>query len=75
MSAFDVIVLGSDPNGLAAASTLARKKKRVLILETAAFAGGLAAGREVAPGYRTRGILQDSSKVAPELLPDVCKTR
>ena len=68
MSSWDVIVLGANPDGLAAAGSLARRGKRVLVLERSEHTGGLAAGRQLAPGCRTRGILQDTSHVSPKLI-------
>ena len=68
MSSVDVIVLGATPNGLAAASELARKKKKVVVLDSASQVGGLGAGREIIPGFTTRGLLHDTSKVDPLLI-------
>ena len=49
--AYDVIVLGGDPNGLAAAARLAQRGRRVLVLERRAALGGAAASEELYPGF------------------------
>ena len=68
---FDVIVIGAGPNGLAAATRLAKAGKKVLILERGNQAGGLSAKREFHPGYSVPGILHDDAlttkKVANKL--------
>ncbi len=60
---YDIIVIGGGHNGLTAAVTLARKNKRVLLLEKRGSLGGLASGEEFFPGYRTTGVLHDTSGV------------
>lgn len=60
---YDAIVIGAGHNGLSAAASLARKGRRVAILEKREEIGGLAAGSEFHPGYRTRGLLLDTSGV------------
>lgn len=49
---YDAIVIGGGINGLAAAATLSRSRKRVLVLERSSEIGGLARMVDVAPGFR-----------------------
>ncbi len=52
MAKTDSIVIGAGHNGLVCATLLARAGRRVLLLESSAALGGLAANREFHPGYR-----------------------
>jgi phytoene dehydrogenase-like protein len=61
----DVIVIGSGTNGLTAAALLAKAGRKVLVLERRGVTGGLAASEEFHPGYRTAGVLHDTSGVHP----------
>jgi phytoene dehydrogenase-like protein len=65
---YDIIVIGGGHNGLTAAVTLARKNKSVLLLEKREMPGGLAAGEEFYPGYRTTGLLHDTSGVRRKVI-------
>lgn len=71
MSAPDVIVIGAGVNGLVAATRLARRGRRVLLLERRDACGGLAAGEEFHPGHRTVGVLHDTSEFRPALVAEL----
>lgn len=49
---YDAIVIGAGPNGLTAAAYLAKRRRKVLVLESADEIGGHARTIEFAPGYR-----------------------
>ena len=63
----DVVIIGGGLNGLAAATVLARAKLKVVVLERRSIVGGLAAGEEFHPGYRSAGGIHDTTGLLPEL--------
>ena len=65
MKTVDVVVIGAGVNGLTVAAFLARAGRKVLVLERRDIAGGLAAGEEFHPGFRTAGLLPDTSMLRP----------
>lgn len=65
---YDIIVIGGGHNGLTAALTLAKKNKKVLVLEKRSMLGGIAAGEEFHPGYSTTGLLHDTSGVRNQVI-------
>lgn len=67
---YDIIVIGGGHNGLTAATALARKSKKVLLLEKRTMLGGIAAGEEFHPGYRTSGLLHDTSGVRSQVIKE-----
>jgi len=62
-NAYDVIIIGAGHNGLTAAALLAKQGRKILVLERRSVIGGLAAGEEFHPGYRTGGLLHDTGQV------------
>jgi phytoene dehydrogenase-like protein len=68
VAGFDVVVIGAGHNGLAAAAILAKAGRRVLVLERRSIVGGMCAGEEFHPGYRTAGLLHDTLQVRPGLI-------
>lgn len=70
MAHYDIIIIGAGHNGLVCAAYLARAGRKVLVLEAADVAGGLAAAREFHPGYRTsvaHTLGHFSAKIAADL--------
>ena len=63
----DVVIIGGGLNGLAAATVLGRAKLKVVVLERRSMVGGLAAGEEFHPGYRSAGVIHDTTGLLPEL--------
>ncbi len=59
----DVVVVGGGHNGLTAAAWLARRGRRVVVVERRERLGGLAASEQFHPGYRTAGVLHDTAAV------------
>ena len=59
MSSVDAVVLGADIEGLVAAAALARAGRAVLLLEQGDVIGGVAAGEEFHPGYRSAGVVHE----------------
>jgi len=65
---YDVIVIGAGHNGLATAAILARAGRKVLVLERREVTGGMCAGEEFHPGYRSAGLLHDTNQLRPGLI-------
>lgn len=71
MSKFDVLIIGGGHNGLTTAIVLAKKGKKVLIVEKRDILGGIAAGEEFHPGYSTTGLLHDTSGVRSDVVKNL----
>ncbi len=71
MSTYDIIVIGGGHNGLTTATMLAKKGKKVLVIEKRNVLGGIAAGEEFHPGYSTTGLLHDTSGVRPQVVKEL----
>ena len=61
----DAIVIGAGSNGLAAATTLGKAGRRVLVLDSAASAGGVSRTIEFDPGFRASPLGLDSGWLPP----------
>jgi phytoene dehydrogenase-like protein len=68
---YDVVVIGAGHNGLTAAALLAKDGRKVLVVERGDRVGGLAASEEFHPGYRTAGLLQDTTGVWSRVVDDL----
>jgi phytoene dehydrogenase-like protein len=71
MSKYDVIVIGGGHNGLTTAALLAKKGKKVVVVEKRKVLGGIAAGEEFHPGYKTTGLLHDTSGVRVDVVKNL----
>lgn len=71
MTDYDVVLVGGGHNGLVCAHALAKSGKRVLVLESAAKAGGCAATREFSPGFSVSSCAQWLTQLSPEVIKNM----
>lgn len=68
---YDVVVLGSGHNGLVCAASLAKKGRKVLVVEQRKILGGLAAGEEFHPGFTSPGFFHDTTKLRRSVVAEL----
>jgi phytoene dehydrogenase-like protein len=67
VSRYDVAVIGAGANGLAAAAILAKRGRRVVVLERRDVAGGTNATEEFHPGFRASACRDEPGWLPPRL--------
>lgn len=67
-SAFDVLVIGGGLNGLVAAITLARAKRRVALIEARERLGGRIVTDEINDGFRSALVTHDLGMLSPKIV-------
>ena len=68
---YDCIIIGAGHNGLVCASYLARKGRKVLVLEKRPLVGGACVTEELWPGYRVSTASYVVSLLLPEIIRDM----
>lgn len=67
---YDAIVIGAGSNGLTAAAVLAKRGRKVLVVESAAEIGGMRRTIEIAPGFRSP-IDGDTGWISPAVEKEI----
>lgn len=71
MKRYDAVIVGAGHNGLVTAALLARKGRRVLVLERREVLGGAAATEEIFPGCRVNIAAQDAGLFRRDIVADL----
>lgn len=72
---YDVIIIGAGHNGLTCAATLAKRGRKVLVLERRDVVGGLAVGDVFHEGCRAVGLFHETSYVRPAVVDALALSR
>lgn len=68
---YDLVVIGGGHNGLVTAILAAKRGKKVVLVEKRKTLGGLAASDEFHPGFKTPGVLHDTTTLRPWVVKDL----
>ncbi len=68
---YEAVVIGGGHNGLVAAASLARARRRVVVLERSDELGGTARTVEVAPGFRAPALLHAMGELRRSVIRDL----
>ncbi|MGI9459867.1 MAG: FAD-dependent oxidoreductase, partial [Pirellulales bacterium] len=68
---YDCIIIGGGHNGLIAAAYLAKRGKRVCVLERRPMLGGCSVTEELWPGYKVSTASYVVSLLLPEIISDL----
>jgi len=68
---YDAVVIGAGHNGLTTAALLAKKGRKVLVVERRDTIGGLATPEEFYKGYRSPAILHNTTTVRTKVLREL----
>ena len=68
---YDVIIIGGGHNGLVAAASLAKTRKKVLVLEKRPNLGGAAATEELFPGFKMNTGATDAGMFQDQIVQDL----
>ncbi|MEX0754817.1 MAG: NAD(P)/FAD-dependent oxidoreductase [Actinomycetota bacterium] len=71
MATYDAIVVGGGHNGLVAAAYLAKRRRKVLVLERAERVGGILANVELAEGFTAPGVAHTVGRLRKSVIAEL----